>query len=60
MIAAKCAPIVDTNFALDLTPVDFAARAVVHLAVHAPQKAMGQRFHLQSPQTPVALAQVAE
>jgi thioester reductase-like protein len=60
MIAAKCAPIVDTKYALDLTPVDFAARAVVHLAVHAPQKAMGQRFHLQSPQTPVALAQVAE
>jgi thioester reductase-like protein len=58
MIAAKCAPIFDTNYALDLTPVDFAARAVVHLVVHAPQKAMGQHFHLQSPQTPVALAQV--
>jgi thioester reductase-like protein len=60
MIAAKCAPTFDTNYALDLTPVDLAARAVVHLVVHAPQKAMGQHFHLQSPQTPVALAQVAE
>jgi hypothetical protein len=60
MIAAKCAPLFDTNYALDLTPVDLAARAVVHLVVHAPQKAMGQHFHLQSPQTPVVLAQVAK
>eukprot|EP00978_Attheya_sp_CCMP212_P008066 scaffold18774_cov49-Attheya_sp.AAC.1 len=60
MIATKCAPIFDTNYALDLTPVDFVARAVVYLVIYAPQKAMGQHFHLQSPQTPVALAQVAE
>ena len=44
MIKAKCAPVVGTNYALDLTPVDFAARAVAELSVHAPQAAIGQRM----------------
>lgn len=60
MIATNCAPIIDTSFALDLTPVDFAARAVVHLAVHAPERAVGQRFHLQSPQKPAPLTEVVQ
>ena len=60
MIESGCAPVVGTNYALDLTPVDFAARAVVHLTVDAPQKALGQRMHLQSPQEPVALSQVVD
>eukprot|EP00980_Cylindrotheca_fusiformis_P006886 scaffold1442_cov128-Cylindrotheca_fusiformis.AAC.7 len=62
MIHTKCAPIehVDSknNYALDLTPVDFAASAVVQLAVNAPQSAIGQRFHLQTPQHPVPLTSV--
>jgi amino acid adenylation domain-containing protein/thioester reductase-like protein len=58
MIQTKSAPIVDTNYALDLTPVDFAAAAVVQLAVHAPHSAIGQRMHLQTPQEPVALSSV--
>ena len=48
-----------TSYALDLTPVDFAAKAVVHLAVQSPYRAIGQRMHLQNPQAPVPLAQVA-
>jgi thioester reductase-like protein len=60
MIEAKCAPIVDTQYALDMTPVDFAAAAVVELAVHAPQKVFGQRLHLQNPQAPVPLQKVVE
>ena len=60
MLQAQCAPLVDTNYALDMTPVDFAARAAVYLAVDVPQKAMGQRFNLQSPQKPVPLGQVVE
>jgi thioester reductase-like protein len=58
MIEAGCAPILDTNFALDLTPVDFAAKAVAHLAVHSPHAIIGQRVHLQNPQKPVALKDV--
>lgn len=60
MISTGCAPTVDTNYCLDLTPVDYAAKAVVHLAVQAPQKAIGQRFHLQTPQKPVALIEIVE
>lgn len=58
MIQTKSAPIIDTKFALDLTPVDFAASALVQLAVNAPQSVIGQRLHLQTPQEPVALPSV--
>lgn len=34
---------------LDLTPVDFAARAVVQVTVHQPQKALGKVLHVQNP-----------
>lgn len=57
---AGCAPVVDTNYALDLTPVDFAAKAVTQLAAQTPQLAIGQRMHLQSPYKPVSLEKVVE
>lgn len=60
MIATQSAPLIDTKYALDLTPVDFAAKAAVHLAIRAPQKAIGQRFHLQTPQKPVSLQSVVD
>eukprot|EP00934_Nitzschia_sp_Nitz4_P001632 Nitzschia sp. Nitz4//scaffold259_size27336//7912//11118//NITZ4_008191-RA/size27336-processed-gene-0.18-mRNA-1//-1//CDS//3329544504//1632//frame0 len=60
MIATKSAPVLGTDMALDMTPVDFAASAVVHLAVHAPHQAMGQRFHLQSSQEPIPLARIVD
>eukprot|EP00529_Nitzschia_sp_RCC80_P008612 CAMPEP_0113494810 /NCGR_PEP_ID=MMETSP0014_2-20120614/29294_1 /TAXON_ID=2857 /ORGANISM="Nitzschia sp." /LENGTH=1147 /DNA_ID=CAMNT_0000388705 /DNA_START=150 /DNA_END=3593 /DNA_ORIENTATION=+ /assembly_acc=CAM_ASM_000159 len=55
ILDAGCAPVVDTNFFLDLTPVDFAANAVTQLAVHSPHSVIGQRMHLQSPHKPVPL-----
>ena len=60
MIQLEAAPDLDMGdqYAIDLTPVDFAAKAVVHLAVHAPNRAIGQRLHLQNPQPPVLLRQV--
>ena len=58
ILATGCAPLLGTEYCLDLTPVDYAAKAVVHLAVQAPQKAIGQRFNVQNPQKPVALAEV--
>ncbi|KAG7358594.1 amino acid adenylation enzyme/thioester reductase family protein [Nitzschia inconspicua] len=60
MLEAGCAPIVDTNYALDLTPVDFAASAVAQLVVQKPQAVIGQRLHLQSPHKPVALKNVVQ
>jgi amino acid adenylation domain-containing protein/thioester reductase-like protein len=58
MIETKAAPVIGTNYALDLTPVDFAAQAVSQLVVKAPHSAIGQRFHLQTPQAPVPLLSV--
>jgi thioester reductase-like protein len=60
ILEAGCAPIVDTNFALDLTPVDFAAQAVTQLVVHSPHALIGQRMHLQSPHKPVPLKDVVD
>lgn len=60
ILEAECAPIIDTNYALDLTPVDFAAKAVTQLAVESPHLVIGQRMHLQSPQKPVPLKNVVE
>jgi len=60
ILKAGCAPLVDTNYALDLTPVDFAAKAVAQLAANSPQAAIGQRLHLQSPHKPVPLGTVVE
>lgn len=60
MLEAGCAPILDTNYALDLTPVDFAAQAVAQLVVHSPHSVIGQRLHLQSPHKPVSLKDVVQ
>lgn len=60
ILGAGCAPLLDTNYALDLTPVDFAAKAVAQLAGQTPQLVIGQRMHLQSPQKPVPLKKVVE
>lgn len=37
------------DWGFDLTPVDFAARAIVHLAALHPVTALGQTLHIQSP-----------
>ena len=60
ILDAGCAPLLDTDYALDLTPVDFAAKAVVQLAAQIPQSVIGQRMHLQTPQKPVPLKEVIE
>ena len=59
IIQAKCAPLLDTNYCLDLTPVDFAASAITHLAMN-PHLSIGQRLHLQNPQAPVPLYKIVE
>mmetsp|Transcript_7172 Transcript_7172/g.15303 ORF Transcript_7172/g.15303 Transcript_7172/m.15303 type:complete len:1140 (+) Transcript_7172:145-3564(+) len=60
ILQAGCAPLVDTNYALDLTPVNFAAQSIAHLAVQSPHLVIGQRLHLQSPHKPVPLEKVVE
>jgi len=60
ILKAGCAPILDTEYALDLTPVDFAAKAVTQLAARNPHLVIGQRMHLQNPQKPVSLKKVVE
>ena len=60
ILEAGCAPLIDTNYALDLTPVDFAAKAVTQLAVESPHLVIGQRMHLQTPQKPVPLKIVVD
>jgi thioester reductase-like protein len=60
ILEAGCAPLVDTNYALDLTPVDFAAKAVCQLAAQSPHLVIGRRMHLQSPHKPVPLQKVVE
>jgi amino acid adenylation domain-containing protein/thioester reductase-like protein len=60
ILDSGCAPLVDTDYALDLTPVDFAAKAVSQLAAQSPHLVIGQRMHLQSPHKPVPLKEVVE
>ena len=48
------------GYAFDLTPVDFAAAALVKLAVDKPHRAIGRRVHLQNPAPPVTLGPVIE
>jgi amino acid adenylation domain-containing protein/thioester reductase-like protein len=62
MLELQCSPDLDRGsaYAMDLTPVNFAAKAVVQLAVQTPSRAIGQRFHLQNAQDPVLLQQVTE
>jgi thioester reductase-like protein len=55
-----CAPLVDMDYALDLTPVDFAAKAVTQLASQTPHLVIGQRMHLQSPHKPIPLKDVVK
>ena len=38
----------------DMTPVDYAARAIVHFAACRPIEALGQTLHIQNPMLPVA------
>eukprot|EP00538_Stauroneis_constricta_P012774 CAMPEP_0119545994 /NCGR_PEP_ID=MMETSP1352-20130426/585_1 /TAXON_ID=265584 /ORGANISM="Stauroneis constricta, Strain CCMP1120" /LENGTH=1098 /DNA_ID=CAMNT_0007590639 /DNA_START=60 /DNA_END=3353 /DNA_ORIENTATION=- len=54
----KCAPISDRPMHLDLTPVDFAAKAIVQLAIHSPELSIGQRFHIQNPNPPIPLSRI--
>ena len=44
----------------DLTAVDFAAKAAVHVAVNHPGRAFGKRMHLQNPAAPIALSVIAK
>ena len=44
----------------DLTAVDFAAKAAVHVAVNHPGRAFGKRMHLQNPAPPIALSAIAK
>jgi thioester reductase-like protein len=39
----------DAGWALDMTPVDFAAAAIVHLTGICPSSALGRDLHIQSP-----------
>jgi thioester reductase-like protein len=59
-IELGAAPSTDTNYFFDLTPVDFAAAAVVYFAIEKPVNVMGQRVHLQNPNPPVALRTVVD
>jgi thioester reductase-like protein len=57
IIEMGCAPDADPSlYAVDWTPVDFAARAVVQLAVQAPMQIIGQRLHLQASRDPISLS----
>ena len=60
ILEAGCAPILDKDYALDLTPVDFAAQAVTQLVARSPHLVIGQRMHLQSPHKPVQLKKVVD
>ncbi|CAM9709754.1 unnamed protein product, partial [Ectocarpus sp. 12 AP-2014] len=44
---------------IDVTPVDFAARAIVHVAVDQPSKGLGQVLHIQNPGKPQTFENVA-
>jgi len=60
ILETGCAPLLDTVYALDLTPVDFAAKAVTQLAALSPHLVIGQRMHLQSPHKPVPLKNIVD
>ncbi|CAM9615782.1 unnamed protein product [Chrysoparadoxa australica] len=47
-LEVKAAPR-DVNWVVDLTPVDYAAAAIVETAVLQPTKVLGRAFHLQNP-----------
>ncbi|KAJ8571615.1 hypothetical protein ON010_g5222 [Phytophthora cinnamomi] len=42
-----------SDWYFDMTPVDFAARAIVHFAALRPVEALGQTLHIQNPALPV-------
>ncbi|CAM9998615.1 unnamed protein product [Ectocarpus fasciculatus] len=44
---------------IDVTPVDFAARAMVHVAVDQPSKGLGHVLHIQNPEKPQTFENVA-
>ena len=58
MLETKSAPVLGTGYAMDMTPVDYAAKAAVHLVLKG--KSAHGPFHLQSPQDPVSLEKVLE
>ena len=60
MLKLGCAPDADMAnlYFFDLTPVDFAAAATVHIAVRHPARAIGHRMHLQSPHKPPSLGEL--
>mmetsp|Transcript_36781 Transcript_36781/g.41084 ORF Transcript_36781/g.41084 Transcript_36781/m.41084 type:complete len:1150 (-) Transcript_36781:78-3527(-) len=60
ILEAGCAPLLNTAYALDLTPVDFAAKAVTQLVALSPHLVIGQRMHLQSPHKPVPLKNIVD
>ncbi|CAH0487502.1 unnamed protein product [Peronospora farinosa] len=42
-----------SDWYFDMTPVDYAARAIVHFAALRPVEALGQTLHIQNPSLPV-------
>ncbi|KAI9906387.1 hypothetical protein PsorP6_003375 [Peronosclerospora sorghi] len=42
-----------SDWFFDMTPVDYAARAIVHFAASRPVEALGQTLHIQNPSLPV-------
>ncbi|GMF32004.1 unnamed protein product [Phytophthora lilii] len=42
-----------SDWYFDMTPVDYAARAIVHFAALRPVEALGQTLHIQNPSPPV-------
>eukprot|EP00611_Tribonema_gayanum_P010131 TRINITY_DN2004_c0_g1_i2.p1 TRINITY_DN2004_c0_g1~~TRINITY_DN2004_c0_g1_i2.p1 ORF type:complete len:396 (-),score=167.65 TRINITY_DN2004_c0_g1_i2:824-2011(-) len=55
-----CAPDASAGWKVDMTPVDYAARAIVHCAVTDPSKALGRVLHVQNPQAAVPFEQVLQ
>ncbi|CAM9749249.1 unnamed protein product, partial [Discosporangium mesarthrocarpum] len=50
----------DLNWQMDMTPVNFAARAIVHVTVEMPRKALGKVLHVQNPQEMVPFQRVVQ
>ncbi|KAI9922258.1 hypothetical protein PsorP6_002080 [Peronosclerospora sorghi] len=42
-----------SDWFFDMTPVDYAARAIVHFAASRPVESLGQTLHIQNPSLPV-------
>lgn len=59
MLALGAAPTTDmgSDYAFDLTPVDFAASAAV-FSILNPRKAVARRVHLQNPRPPLSLNEI--